>query len=384
MTVTAFGGLSGVPVPDWGIFGTGASVVDTLCDAAKEACIYVGQIWWADGGSHTIDTTGSSSIGWMTGTVTWANAGSTGVVGLATVDTANGPPARATNSTDTITFSVSKSYTGGAGISSTTWTESVPNAGTMTIASGDLVAWGFQVTARAGVDAVRVRKYAANVANYPSVTDFTGAAYAANGGAPNVVLTASDGTLGYFVGGAPMSAVLATAFNNGSASKEIGNLFQFPVPVTIIGADVLLTMAASADVSLIAYTAPLIAPVSAGVIAIDANTVNASASGRRMRGFFPTAISLPVANTPLVLAIQPTTANSVTLNGRTFNSSTHQGSHELGTNCYAVNRGTVGIGTPFAAQNSNKDIIHISLLLSGFDGGGGVVKMAGNGGGFVG
>ena len=72
---------------------TPATTTVTL-DAANEAGIYIGRIIWADGGSHTVDTSGSSSIAWRTGAATFSNAGTTAKVGLAAVDTGAGPPGR--------------------------------------------------------------------------------------------------------------------------------------------------------------------------------------------------------------------------------------------------------------------------------------------------
>lgn len=84
-------------------------------DAANEAIIAIGHMATSDKGSHTINTTGSSSIGWRSGAVTFANAGTTVKVGIAPVDTTNGPPGRASHVTDVIAFDVSADFTGGGG-----------------------------------------------------------------------------------------------------------------------------------------------------------------------------------------------------------------------------------------------------------------------------
>jgi hypothetical protein len=342
---------------------------DTLTDATLEACEYIGHVFTADGASHTIDTTGSSSLGWMTGAVTFANAGSSFTVGLGTVDLANGPPARATNVANAVTFSVSKTLTGGGGgITATAWQEHVPDAGTMTIANGDLVAFSAQMVVRAGADVVNVRKQSiTSTLNSPNVTNFVGGAYAEVAATPNMVITFSDGVLGYFIGSIIGTVRLATAWNNLSATKEYGNFFQFPGPVSVAGIGVFLDETAGANFSLNLYSAPLVAPVQEKTIAFDAN-VKTSNAFRWIYGLFPSPFAL-AANTPVVGAIQPTTNNNVTLLGMTMNAAAHQSSHVLAANCYAVNRGTVGVGTPFAAQNSNKDIIHLALLLSGLDNG---------------
>src|SRR5262245_47756718 len=152
-----------------------AGLVSVVLDAALEACIYVGQIFTEDGGSHTIDTSGSSSLGWKAGPTTFANVGSSVSIGLATVDTGTGPPARAVNVADLITFDVAAVLTGGGGgISSGNWNSNVPTTGTKTIANGDLIAFAVQLTTVGGVDAIRVERGDGLVAGVrPSVTSFT-------------------------------------------------------------------------------------------------------------------------------------------------------------------------------------------------------------------
>ena len=107
--------LDGVPLTQVGFpihsgaFHTGGwTTIDTI-DATNEAVIFIGQIWTTDGGSHIIDTSGSSALGWRTNNVALSNAGTIVKVGLATVDAGSIPPARATNVGNVITFQVSRS-----------------------------------------------------------------------------------------------------------------------------------------------------------------------------------------------------------------------------------------------------------------------------------
>ena len=113
-------GLDGQPLvaigPVYNMTAAGApAVAATTLDAANEALIAIGQIWTSDGASHTINTTGSSSIGWRTSSVTFANGSTVVKIGLAAVDTANGPPARAANAANVITFDVNAAPVGGGG-----------------------------------------------------------------------------------------------------------------------------------------------------------------------------------------------------------------------------------------------------------------------------
>ncbi len=128
--------LTGMPIIPIGAASRqdGATLVGlstVTIDAANEAAIMIGHIYWEDGGSHTIDTTGSSSIQWMSGAVTFANAGTTFNVGIAAVNTTAGPPGRAVNVADVITFDVVAVFTGGlGGVTGSAWQTSVPTVGT--------------------------------------------------------------------------------------------------------------------------------------------------------------------------------------------------------------------------------------------------------------
>lgn len=343
-----------------------ANVTATLIDAAKEACIMIGQIVTEDGGSHTIDTTGSSSLGWLSGTLTFANGGTTVKVGLATVDTTTGPPGRAVNVADVITFDVSKSLTGGGGgITASAWQEHVPDAGTKTIANGDLVAFCVQMTALGGADAIRPSTVAA-VANptTPYVTEYTGGTYiVANILMPNAVITFSDGKLGWFAGGyVALTGTTTQTWNNTSGTKEYGNFFQMPFPVKIYG--LYWQVAVTGDTDFVLYSDPLGTPVAQKTTSIDLNTVASAAASRAGSVLFASPYTT-TASQPLAAIIKPTSATNISALYKTFNASAHQKTEVFGTNGYAVNRNTGA----FAAQNSNKDRFAIGLLIGAFDNG---------------
>lgn len=367
MSLVAFDGTPLIPIGQAGRQGSAAlpTATNTILDAASESAQCIGQIFWTDGGSHTVDTSGSSSLGWRTSTSTFANAGSTLKVGLAAVLATAGPPARAANAADVITFSVSKTLTGGGGgVASATWNEHVPDAGTLTLAHGDLTAFCVQMTARAGADSVPMQNGANVVSNArPGVTSFTGGSYAAASAVPNVVITASDGTKGFIFGGCVFQTPTTTqTWNSGSATKEYGNFLQMPVPAKIYGILVSCDFAADADVVL--YSDPLGTPVAEKTVAVDANTVAASAVVSYGAILFPSPYS-STANQPLAAIIKPGGSN-VGLPYTTLNASAHQAAYALGTNGYAINRASGA----FAAQNSSKDRFAIGLLVGAFDAGG--------------
>jgi hypothetical protein len=331
-------------------------------DAANEATIMIGQVFTEDGASHTIDTTGSSKLGWMCASSTFANAGSTFKVGIAAVDTATGPPGRAVNVADVITFDVVASFTGGgAGVTSGAWNESVPTSGTKTIANGDLVAFCTQMTARAGVDSILTQVAGTSSLPRPFVTSFTGAAYAAASAVPNAVITFSDGARGYFAAGSAVSTPSTTqSWNNTSGTKEYGNYFLMPVPTKIYGLIGACNFAGDCD--LILYSDPLGTPVAEKTVSVDLNVVGTAASARWSSVLFSSPHTT-TARQPVAGIFKPTSATNVQAPYKSVNTAAYMNHDALGTNCYAINRNTGA----FAAQNSNKDRFAMALLVGAFE-----------------
>lgn len=339
-------------------------------DAAKEACIMIGQVFTEDGGSHTIDTTGSSAIGWRPGTCTFVNGGTTLVVGLAPVLTTAGPPARASHASDVISFDVSKSLTGGAGLTSGAWNEHVPGSGSKTIANGDLVAFAVQMTARGGADVVRPTYGTTTFGGpRPSVTNYVGGAYASTPGSPNAVITFSDGVLGFFFGGHVFTTTQSTkGWNSGSSPNEYGNFLQLPVPAKIYGIAFDASNAANftGDFEAVLYSNPLGTPVAEKTVAFDLNALGVITNGGWGVAMFASPYQ-STAGQPLAAIFKPTTVTSITVQYLILNASAHQKSMTCGANGYAVSRASGA----FAAQNSSKDRFGIGLLVGAFDAGGG-------------
>jgi hypothetical protein len=350
--------IVGAPILN-GVSGVLASTSITQ-DAANEACIMIGQVFNEDSGSHTIDTTGSSSIGWRSGSVTFANGGTTFVVGIAPVNTTAGPPGRASNVADVISFDVFCSMVGGGGgVTANSWQTNVPTSGTKTIAHGDFVAVCTQMTTLGGADSV-ITQFASGSKNRPTVTGFTGGSYASGFGVPNAVITYSDGKLGFFYGGFVFDAGLSTqTWNSGSATKEYGNFIQLPFPAKIYG--IISASNHAGDADIILYSDPLGTPVAEKTVSVDLNTV-LSAANRWAEFLFPAPYSA-TASQPLAAIVKPTSATNITNQYVTMNSSSHQKSLSCGTNGYAVNRASGA----FAAQNSSKDRFNIGLLVGAFD-----------------
>ena len=358
----------------------GALSSPSAVDATNEAAIMTGQVFWADGASNTVDTSGSSSLGWMSGTSTVFSDGSTVVkVGLAAPDTAAGPPARATNVANVITFDVAAVFTG-SGITANAWQESVPTTGTKTIAHGELVCFAVQITNRAGSDAMNVIGMASAVSGttgQPTWTNVNAAgSYSNQNMLPNAVLTASDGTKGYFYGGFVASNAASVTWNNASAQKEYGNLIQLPFPAKVYG--IIASIDAAGNYDAILYSDPLGTPASQRSVSVDEDPVGVGTSAVYC-SLFTTPYDI-AANTPYVAAIKPTTTDNIIMWHKSFASTAHQNAENGGSASYGVSRDAAA----FAATNSGLDRFTAGLLIGGFDNGvsaGGMIRHPGMSGG---
>jgi hypothetical protein len=366
MTLVA---LPGAPLVDIGPgYGSTLSLpsatnIGTM-DAVNEATLFIGHVLTSDGGSHTIDTSGSSSLGWRTSTVTFASGSTTVKVGLATVLTTAGPPARAVNVSDVITFDVSKSLTGGAGgITANAWQTHVPDTGSKIIANGDLIAFCVQMTARGGTDSVIIQtNNAAASWQRPVVTTFASSVYGVQTAVPNAIITFSDGAIGYFQASDVFSTINLRTWNSSSSPKEYGQLIKLPFPVKVYG--LYAWIAPTADCDMVLYSNPLGTPVAERTVALDANAV-ATASGRVCAVHFSSAYDTSI-NQDIVVAFKPGASN-VTAYYRTIASASHRVADPYGVNGYGVSR-TSGA---FADASSSLDHYYIGLIAGGFDSGGG-------------
>jgi len=348
--------------PSLATLRTNASLANlSVIDAVNEASIFVGYVATSDGASHTIDTTGSSKLEWNSGALTFANAGTTVKVGLATVDLAAGPPARATNAANVITFSVSKTLVGGGGgITANANQSHVPDAGTLTVANGDFIAFAVQMTARGGTDSVVLRGVTGSPQHGAVVTQYAGGTYSLSGVQPNCFITFSDGATGYFYGSEIALTTATTTFNSGSATKEYGQLYNFPFPLKIIGAYGWVNPTNNFDVVL--YSDPLGTPVAEKTVSVDANTV-ASAAARLIVTIFPTAYTY-TANTNIVLAYKPGASN-IAVYAKTIAAAAHRIADVHGTSGYGVSRATGA----FSDIGSSLTHYYTGLLVSAVEAG---------------
>ena len=363
MSLVSLPGALWVPVfspPNQGTAAAPATANITLT-VVNDAAIFIGNIVTSDGGSHTINTTGSSSIGWRTSTCVFASGTTIVKVGLAPVSTTLGPPARAEHASNVIAFDVSASFTGGtSGITATAWQTSVPTAGSKTIANGDFIAMAVQMTAKGGSDSIQVANTGAAVMQRPTTTQVSASAYGSFGGMPNCIITFADGAIGYFYGSIVFSTLTNRAWNNSAATKEYGQLFQLPFPCKVHGLiGFCLTAAGTADFSVALYSNPLGTPVAEKTIAVDANSF--TATGRLATFMFASPYSAR-AEEKIVAAYKPGASNMTTYY-RTLASAGHRIADPWGTNGYGVGRDAGA----FSDANSGLDHYYIGLLVGAFE-----------------
>jgi hypothetical protein len=331
--------------------------------STTNGCVnFIGHVVWADGGTHTIDTTGSSSLGWLSSAITFSNAATSVSVGLAPVETTLGPTARPVKVASVVSYDVKAVFAGGGGgITANAWQTSVPTAGTKTIANGDLVSFTLQMTVRGGSDSVQIG-YASGsfpTLNRPIVSVPNDVATQA---VPNVIITASDGTLGWIDGGdVSATAPLTKTWNNTSTIKEYGQLYQMPFPMNVCG--VYGMTSGAVDRSYVIYSDPLGTPVAQRTTAVVGKTLANGAAN-----FFYELFSTPyavTANQPIGVVIKPTSASGIAAGYKTLQSASHRVSDAWGTSSYGISRNTGA----FANINASLDHFYIGLLVSGISDG---------------
>lgn len=364
MSLVGQPGLSAAGMPARMFTPFVSALSSTLVDATNEACIMYGEITTSDGASHTLDTSGK--IGLRFGSVTTLNAGTTLKIGISDVLNSAGPPARASNAADVISFDCSKTLTGAGIVTANAYTDFTMDAGSKVVANGQMVAISVQMTALGGSDFFNVQSIAnATTIGFPGVTGFLASAYTDQARAPNAFITFADGAFGWFANGFTCSiANTSQTWNSGSATKEYGNIVRLAFPQKAYG--IILQGSVTNDVDLVLYSVPLSgSPVAEKTISVDQQQV-ATAGNSIHAHMFPSPFDL-TAGVDYMVAAKPTTATNMSMLYATMGIVANQRTHSLGIDSYAANRASGA----FAAQNSGLDRFMIGLLVSGGDTGGG-------------
>lgn len=285
---------------------------NALMDAAGERVAFIGRlhIHGRPAGTKTIDSSGSSSIGFIPGAITFANAGTSLTIGIQGVGT-GGPIAQPDG-----TFGAQATLTGGGGgLTANTWKELAPTSGSSTLAHGDLVAVVFDMTARGGADSVVILT-GANTATpqygFPVANLRTGGAWGTTViGMPMVSLTFSDGTLGTLYGVGWAGLIATRTWSDATNPDERGNIFQVPFACKVAGIWLSMrTVDATSDYTVSLFSDPEGSPTMLDSVAVDAAQHGATATGTMAWHPFDAEVEL-AANTDYCVAVRATGAGNI-------------------------------------------------------------------------
>lgn len=317
----------------------GATINFTVAtmDAATEKVAMIGRLFMKDRttSTKTLDTSGSSSIGWRAGTITFADAATSMDVGIQGVAAGAGPIAQPDGS-----FSVKAVCTTGGGNAPTTaaWNTTVPTTGTVSLTHGDMVAVVWDMTARGGVDSVIVDMINSSTfsssgrGQLPTTNAFISSAWQTTaivgaGLAPNVVLTFSDGTIGTINLSPPISVFSTESFADATNPDERGMLFQVPWSCMVDGFWANLSPASAAgDFDICLYSDPTGTPTPlATASSILAEQLGQTGPGSVSTFYLPLATEVSLTRaTDYVLAIKATGAANVNLTAITVGNAGHK------------------------------------------------------------
>jgi len=305
-----------------------ASGSGTAMDAATDKTAMIGRVYISGrpGSAKTLSAAGGGSISFRTGAVTFANAGTTLDLGIQDVDAANGVIARPDGS-----FDVSRTLTGGTDtISSNTWTTfaMTGGSGSKSIAHGDLIAIVWDMTARGGADSVVLTLGSTLSGVFPVTNEFQSSAWRTNSiGAPNVLITFDDGTLGIIDSAIPFATALTVeSYADSNNPDERGIIFQVPwdCKIDAVWANVGITNATS-DYTIALYSTPSGTPsvVSGTSFTVLAEQLSAGSAQSFTPFLLPAEVTL-TRNTDYVLAIKATAAGAVRLQSYVFGNTAHR------------------------------------------------------------
>lgn len=349
------------------------SVNNTAIDATAEASGYIGRVRWSDGGSHTIDTTGSSAI-YMhtTATAVFDDVSSIMHIGIQDVDVTTGHPARPDLAYDVHAVVTTAANTTPALTTVSSLVKAVPTAGTKTIANGALVAVLATFDTRAGSDSVGfMRGFGHNGGAggdtvFPMASSLTTGSWATSSFAPCVLLVASDGTFGTIDGSNFIGESTTATYNDSSGTDEYGQIFQVPFACKVDGFTFSGGLAsATSDFQYDLTSDPTGTPASliSGPVAVPAESVGGVlTAGASYNFMFPSEITL-AANTDYCISVKATGAGNVTMYGITLPDANARALFPGGTNT----RGATRNGGSGAYTASTTVIRAIAVRISSID-----------------
>lgn len=354
--------------PYYGTTFTGPATALTMNTTGQQVAM-IGQICWQDGGTHTVDTTGSSAISFRLGSSTFA--ASTMDIGIQDVATGSGPLAQPDG-----TFDVKVTLTN-SGLTTSAWNNialTSGGSGTKTMAHGDPIAVDWNLTSRGGADQIALQAIPGGGRSFPLTNIFTSGAWqtsSISNGIPNVIITASDGTLGKLFATFPTSSEASETFKSGDAADERGMIVQVPWDDKLVGYWLLMGgVDAASDGTITLYASPTGTPaaVSGTTVSFLAEQLGQlSASPSYQHFLLPTPVSLS-KNTDYCMALKATGASNVILDANTLGAAGYRALCDGGSTLFKATRSAGGGG---AFTTSSTVIYTMGLILGSFNDSGG-------------
>lgn len=339
------------PLPDKPFPLTGGTTM--VLDATGEKAAMIGylHINGRPGTTKTIDTTGSSSIGWQGGaTAVFDNGSSTLDIGIQGVTT-GGPTAVPDG-----TYTVKATATTGADATPTltttnSWHQITPTTGTATLTEGDLIAVVLDFTNRAGSDAINVATNIVSTTIMPVCNAYVSSAWggAGVGSSPQCVITFNDGTIGTIDGTLWYGTATALIWNDSSNPDEYGMIFRVPFAckVDALWASV-RTVDGTSDFTLTLSSSAESTRNTLASVAVDAAKIGPAAAEARFSARLATEVALE-ANTDYCISIKATGAGNVRFNYMTLGNAAHRVFFPGGTTMRGV---TANNGSDFGSSST--------------------------------
>jgi hypothetical protein len=320
----------------------------TVIDATGEFVGIVGyiSIEGGPGTSKTISAAGGGKMFTNLAGVTFANAGSTFRIGVQDVDLTTG--------LGDGTYDVYGDLTGGGGgLTANHVNEIAMSSGTKTLTHGDLVELRFEFNVRAGADSIGCPNsfakdiFIVNAGNansgLPYGTVNVGAAAKSASQYP-IAIMFDDGTVGWITNSPPfqISRISSTTFSTSSNPDEVGAIFRLPFRCGIIGGTAYLgNIAAADDYEILLYSDPLSVPNVERTWVGDPQLLSSTGADRIVTASWASEFTIE-PNTDYILAVRPTTANSITYSFYDFGVS-------VGADVYKIKRALCFGGDNFRA-----------------------------------
>lgn len=290
-------------------------------DATGEKIAFLGNFYSPDRTSKTIN-----KIGFPTGAITSAG-GSIIRVSLQNISLTAGPPGQPDGTQDQYRDANLNTYTANSWFLTGLVTSDGTDTGSKrTVSHGEKIAVVIEYDSggRLGADSLIVSSaLALNTSTHQGQVSLYTTSWATQSVIPPCLFECSDGTFATLQVAFPFKSRTTTTFNSGSTPDEYGLKFVAPFSGKAEGIwTTLYFPAGSSDVDLVLYESG----TEIASVAIDANTAQSTANARITVVMFSTAQSITSGN-EYIIAVRPTTANSVQVQQFDVDSAAHWAVH---------------------------------------------------------